>query len=58
MSEEPPKLLKARKARLDRNRKEGVEPVFWVCGNALIPGPILTMDEMIENELIRGHSGR
>ena len=48
---EPAKL---RKARLDRLREEGVESIEFVCGNALIPGPILTMDEMIENELIRG----
>jgi hypothetical protein len=51
---EPAKLRKARKARLDRLREEGVESIEFVCGNALIPGPILTMDEMIENELIRG----
>jgi hypothetical protein len=40
MSEEPPKLLKARKARLDRLRKEGVKPIEFVCGNQFLAGTI------------------
>ena len=40
MSEEPPKLLKARKARLDRLRKEGVKPIEFVCGNQFLADTI------------------
>ena len=59
MSEEPPKLLKARKARLDRLREEGVKPIEFVCGNQFLYGTIwesgfdAMQREMEENALLK-----
>ena len=40
MRKEPAKLLKARKARLDRLREEDVKPIEFVCGNQFLAGTI------------------